>query len=448
MAVDDASASDVTIIGGGLAGCEACWRALANGLKVTLWEMKPKKFSPAHINPNLAELVCSNSFRADDPKNAVGLLKEELRLLGSLVMSVADLTKVPAGRALAVDREEFSRLVTEKLTAAPNLTIIREEFTPPFPFEQIIVVAAGPLASDGLTNELKRLAGSENLHFYDALAPIVAFESLNLQKIFAADRYGEPGQGDYLNCPLTKDEFMVFYDALTQADRTSPRPFENMKFFEGCLPIEVMAARGEKTLTFGPMKPVGLTDPRTGRKPYAVVQLRRENPQASSWNMVGFQTRLTRASQDKVFRLIPGLENAEFSRYGAIHRNTYLQAPQVLDQYQRLKLFPTIFLAGQISGVEGYVESAAQGLWAGENASRMALGKRPLEPPRDTALGSLLSHLKGYGPPSSFAPSNVNFGLFPSPPPAIHKRDHSSWRLAQARDAWPSFLEEIGYERH
>jgi methylenetetrahydrofolate--tRNA-(uracil-5-)-methyltransferase len=346
---------------------------------------------------------------------------------------------------LAVDREEFSLFITKKISSHPKVSLIREEFFPPLPSKQITVVAAGPLATDALAAELKKLAGVENLHFYDALAPIVSFDSLNLEKIFEADRYGKPQEGDYLNCPMTQEEFKAFHNALIQADQSTPRPFEEVHFFEGCLPIEIMAQRGERTLTFGPMKPVGLVNPHTGTRPYAVVQLRRENPQGTSWNMVGFQTRLTRPSQEKVFRLIPGLENAHFSRYGAIHRNTYLEAPKVLDCYQRLKGAPNIFIAGHLSRVEGYVESTAQGLWAGENASRMVLGKPLFEPPRATALGSLLSHLQG--PRETFAPSNINFGLFPSPPPEIKKCDHGLWRLAQARNAWPPFVEQISYAR-
>jgi methylenetetrahydrofolate--tRNA-(uracil-5-)-methyltransferase len=432
---------DILIVGGGLAGCEAAWRAAAHGLRAELWEMKPLQFSPAHVNADLAELVCSNSLRSDDPGNAVGLLKEELRRLGSLIVSTADETRVPAGGALAVDRERFSRAVTEKIRAQSLITVVRGERRSPWPTDRPTVVAAGPLASAGLAADLAELTGRANLHFYDALAPIVVADSLDARQMFAADRYGR-GPGDHLNCPMTAEQFATFCEALVEADRTRPRPFEDERHFEGCLPIEVMAQRGLRTLTFGPLKPVGLEDPRDGRRPAAVVQLRRENEAGTMWNLVGFQTRLTRPAQERVFRLIPGLERAEFARYGAIHRNTYLEAPVALDSFQRFRRAPRLFAAGQISGVEGYVESAAQGLWAGENAARAARGLPLVRPPRATALGSLLSHLDG-GPSRVFAPSNVNFGLFP--PPEGPKRERAAKRLAEARAAWPPFLEDIGY---
>jgi methylenetetrahydrofolate--tRNA-(uracil-5-)-methyltransferase len=433
------------IAGGGLAGCEAAHRAAANGLGVVLWEMKPGRFSPAHRSESLAELVCSNSFRSEDPLSAVGLLKEEMVKLGSVTMAAALATRVPAGKALAVDRELFSAKMTELTLALPGLSLRREEMTAIPEGDFPVVVAAGPLASEGLCRTLSALTGEEGLYFYDALAPIVSAESLDMSRIFQADRYGE-GPGDYLNCPLDREGFQAFIEALLEADLAAPRPFEEERHFEGCLPIEVMARRGPRTLSFGPMKPVGLIDPRTGRRPAAVVQLRRENSQGSLWNLVGFQTRLTRGAQEKVFRLIPGLERAEFMRYGAIHRNTYLEAPKVLDLYQRFHACPRIFAAGQISGVEGYLESAAQGLMAGENASRLALGRPLLTPPPESAIGSLLSHLRPWpGRKGPFSPSNVNFGLFPAPPEGTPRQDVRPYRLEAARQAISRFLMETSY---
>ena len=436
----------LTIVGGGLAGCEAAWRAAAHGLKAVLIEMRPKLSSPAHQTSHLAELVCSNSLRSDDPSNAVGLLKEELRRLGSIVMRAADATRVPAGGALAVDRELFGKMVTDLIEGHPLIEVAREEFKPPIPLDSLMVIAAGPLATDALAADLSRIAGSENLHFYDAIAPIVAADSLDMGKLFLADRHGGEETGDYLNAPFSKDAFEEFVGALMEADRTDARPFEDEKHFEGCLPIEVMAARGPKTLAFGPMRPVGLTDPATGRRPYAVVQLRKENLAGDHYNLVGFQTRLTRPSQDKVLRLIPGLEKAKFARYGAIHRNTFLTAPAVLDEFSRLKSAPSVFVAGQISGVEGYVESAAHGLWTGENAARAVLGLPLATPPRETALGSLFWHLKGERlDKRGFSPSNVTFGLFPPPDPNIAKNQRAAKRLKDAREALGPFLDEIGY---
>ncbi len=426
----------VEIIGGGLAGCEAAWRAAAYGLRVRLWEMRPQRRSAAHQSDGLAELVCSNSFRAENPENAVGLLKLEMRRLGSLLMPLADKARVPAGGALAVDRVKFSRLVTEAIESHPLIELVRRELVEWPAGDQPVVMAAGPLASEAMTTLLARLIPSPQLHFYDALAPIVTHESLDLNRLYAADRYGR-GQGDYLNSPLEKPDFDRFLAALLAADEVEARAFEKQRFFEGCLPIEVMARRGPRTLTFGPMKPVGLEDPRSQRRPYAVVQLRRENEAGTLWNLVGFQTRLTRPAQREVFRLLPGLEKAEFARYGAIHRNTYLDAPRVLDEFQRLP-GGRIFAAGQISGVEGYVESAAQGLWAGENAARAARGLKLLSPPPQTALGALLSHLRGEG--RIFAPSNINFGLFPPPPEGTAKSERTAWLLTEARRALDSFL--------
>jgi methylenetetrahydrofolate--tRNA-(uracil-5-)-methyltransferase len=437
----------LTIIGGGLAGCEAAWRAATLGLKVKLWEMKPQKYSPAHSNPDLAELVCSNSLRAEDSSNAVGLLKEELTLLGSIVMEAALAHRVSAGRALAVDRVAFSRYITEKVESHPNIEVIRQEFRPPLIDQGPLIVACGPLATDEVTSDLAQITGSDHLNFYDALAPIVEDDSLDKSKLFLADRYGPPEEGDYLNAPFTQNELNLFIAALLEADRARARPFEEEKYFEGCLPIEVMAQRGVKTLCFGPMKPVGLIDPKSGRRPAAIVQLRRENAHGSHWNIVGFQTRLTIPAQEKVFRLIPGLEKVKFARYGAIHRNTYLVAPKVLDDFQCLVKAPDIFIAGQLSGVEGYVESAAQGLWAGENAARRLLGLAMVQAPPETALGSLVGRLTKKVKEVTFCPSNVNFGLFPPVDPQVPKKDQAAFRLERARKAWPSFLKDINYAR-
>ncbi len=428
---------DLEVIGGGLAGCEAAWRAANQGLTVRLWEMKPERFSPAHKFPGLAELVCSNSLRADKPENAVGLLKEEMRRLGSIVLAAADQTRVPAGGALAVDRERFSRLITRLIEEHPLIELVRREVKQWPAGEAPVVVAAGPLISEALTALLSSLTGAPYLHFYDALAPIVTDESLDKTRVYPANRY-QTGVGDYLNSPLDREEFEAFWEALVAADQVTPRSFEDQHYFEGCLPIEVMAGRGPRTLTFGPMKPVGLEKP-DGQRPYAVVQLRRENEAGTLWNLVGFQTRLTRLAQERVFRTLPGLEKAEFARYGAIHRNTYVDAPKVLDEYQRLVGAERFFLAGQISGVEGYVESAAQGLWAGENAVRTVKGWPLIIPPPTTALGALLSHLRDRSGRGKFGPSNINFGLFKPPPPEVKKGDRAAWLLAKARQDFEPF---------
>ncbi len=433
---------ELEIIGGGLAGCEAAWRAASHGLKVRLWEMKPRQFSPAHTSDDLAELVCSNSFRATRPESAVGLLKEEMRRLGSLIMLSADKTQVRAGGALAVDRFLFSRAVTQAIEEQPLIELVRSEVVTWPAGSAPVVVAGGPLASEELTRLLTVLIERPHLYFYDALAPIVTYDSLDLSRLYSANRY-QQGDGDYLNCPFTHEEFDFFLAALLAADRVTPRPFEEDRFFEGCLPIEVMAQRGAQTLLFGPMKPVGLENPETGRRFYAVAQLRRENEAGTLWNIVGFQTRLTRSFQKKVFHLIPGLAQAKFARFGAIHRNTYLNAPQVLDKFQRLKGMERFFIAGQLSGVEGYVESAASGLWVGENAARAARGLPLSTPPPSTALGALLTHLQRGVGRKYFAPSNINFGLFAPSPPSLLKNNRSSWLLETARLDFISFLAEI-----
>jgi methylenetetrahydrofolate--tRNA-(uracil-5-)-methyltransferase len=399
----------LTIIGGGLAGSEAAWQAARRGVRVRLYEMKPLKFSPAHQSPLLGELVCSNSLRAEGRESAVGLLKEEMRRLDSLIMNAALATRVPAGKALAVDRGEFATHITRALAAEPFVEIIREEVAAPDP-EATSIIATGPLTSEPLAEALGRLTGQQHLHFYDAIAPIVAADSIDLGKAFRASRYG--AGDDYLNCPFSEAEYAAFYEALTSAGQVPLKAFEEPRYFEGCLPVEIMAARGYQTLLFGPMKPVGLVDPRTGRQPFAVVQLRAENREGTLYNLVGFQTKLKYGEQERVFRLIPGLEQAEFVRLGSIHRNTFIHSPGILSAHLNFLRYPRIFLAGQISGVEGYVESAAMGLLAGINAARQTLAQPLLTPPRETAMGALIAHLTNTAT-KDFQPMNVNFGLFP-----------------------------------
>jgi methylenetetrahydrofolate--tRNA-(uracil-5-)-methyltransferase len=399
----------VTITGGGLAGSEAAWQAARLGVKVRLYEMKPHRYSPAHSSPLLGELVCSNSLRSSALENAVGLLKEEMRRLGSLVMAAAEATQVPAGRSLAVDRELFAGYLTQALEAEPLVEIIREEVAGLDP-EEITVVATGPLTSEAMAATLGKLTGQEHLHFYDAMAPIVYADSLDMSVIFRASRYGA-GE-DYLNCPFTEEEYAAFYAALMQAEHMPLKSFEEPRYFEGCLPLEIMAARGYHTLTFGPLKPVGLVDPRTGKQPFAVAQLRAENREGTLFNLVGFQTKLTYPEQKRVFRLIPGLGQAEFARLGSIHRNTFIRSPGLLSPHLNFFQHPNIFIAGQLSGVEGYVESSAMGLLAGVNAARRAQGLGLLTPPPATAHGALIGHLTNTAT-KNFQPMNVNFGLFP-----------------------------------
>ncbi len=399
----------VTVIGGGLAGSEAAWQAARLGVKVRLYEMKPQKFSPAHASPLLGELVCSNSLRAEALENAVGLLKEEMRRLGSLVMAAAEATRVPAGKSLAVDRERFAGYLTEALEAEPLVEVVREEVAEVDP-EEITVVATGPLTSEAMALTLGKLTGQEHLHFYDAIAPIVYADSLDESVIFRASRYGA-GE-DYLNCPFTEEEYAAFYDALMQAEQMPLKSFEEPRYFEGCLPLEVMAARGYHTLTYGPLKPVGLIDPRTEKQPFAVAQLRAENREGTLFNLVGFQTKLTYTEQKRVFRLIPGLAQAEFARLGSIHRNTFIRSPGLLSPHLNFFSYPNIFVAGQLSGVEGYVESSAMGLLAGINTARRAQGRPLLSPPPVTAHGALIGHLTNTET-KDFQPMNVNFGLFP-----------------------------------
>jgi len=409
---------------------------------VDLFEMKPGKFSPAHTSPHLSELVCSNSFRSNDPRSAVGLLKEEMRRLDSLIMMAAEETEVPAGRALAVDREKFAGLITGRVEALKQVRVIREEVTGLDP-DRLTVLAAGPLASESLSASLASLVGSGHLHFYDAISPIVTTDSIEMNKAFAASRYDEQEGGDYINCPLTEEEYNRFYDELTRADKVTPRPFEKARYHEGCLPVEVMASRGPQTLTFGPMKPVGLTDPRTGRRPFAVVQLRRENKAGTMYNLVGFQTRLKWPEQDRVFRLIPGLEKAEFVRFGSVHRNTFINGPRHLNAHLQLIRYPNIFLAGQITGVEGYVESASMGILAGENMARLVKGLPMVVPPPTTAHGSLITHVTNKTS-RDYQPMNVNFGLFPPAPAGVRKKDRRAYyskRALKDLSAWQEMIE-------
>lgn len=418
----------ITVIGAGLAGSEAAWQLAERGVKVNLYEMRPAKYTSAHHTAQFAELVCSNSLRGAGLENAVGLLKEEMRRLGSLIMSAADHNAVPAGGALAVDRELFSSEVTKRLAEHPNVYIHRGEVQR-IPEIGITVVASGPLTSEDLAEDILRLTGEDALAFYDAAAPIVTLESIDLSKAFWASRY-DKGEADYLNCPMTREEYDRFYEALVQAETAEVQGFEQGKVFEGCLPLEVMAKRGHQTLTYGPLKPVGLQDPRTGIKSYAVVQLRKENQAGTLFNLVGFQTHLKWGEQRRVFSLISGLENAEFVRYGVMHRNTFLNAPKVLNADFSLKIKPEVFFAGQMTGVEGYVESAASGLLAGLNAWRCLSQMRPLVFPAVTALGGLARHLEG-SPSENFQPMNINFGLLPPLVERIRNKREKNARISE-----------------
>ena len=394
-----------TVIGAGLAGCEAAWQLAVRGIPVTLIEMKPEKFTPAHHSAGFAELVCSNSLRSDQLTNAVGLLKEEMRQLGSLIMRCADGTRVPAGGALAVDREAFSIEVTAAMEAHPLITVARREVTQ-LP-RQDAVVATGPLTSDALAQEIAALPGLETLNLYDAAAPIVSGETLDMSRVFRQGRYGRGD--DYLNCPMTREEYEAFYQALLTAEKAQVHGFDGTQVFEGCMPIEVMASRGEMVMAFGPMKPVGLTDPRTGREPYAAVQLRAENREGTMYNLVGFQTRLKWGEQKRVFSMIPGLEHAEFLRYGVMHRNTFLHSPGFLDANYQMISRPGVYFAGQMTGVEGYVESASSGMVAGISLARQLLGLAPVDFTQLTAIGALAHHVAHAT--GDFQPMNANFGL-------------------------------------
>ncbi len=429
----------ITIIGAGLAGCEAAWQAASQGIKVQLFEMKPHRFSPAHESEELAELVCSNSLRSNVVTSAVGLLKEEMRRVGSLLIEVADLTSVPAGSALAVDRHEFACEVSRRIHANPKITVIREEVTSlPDILEQPVILATGPLTSEAMTSSLIQLTGEKHLAFYDAIAPIVSAESLNMDIIYRKSRWDDDAPGDYLNCPMDEEQYLAFISMLGSAETVPLKSFEKAKYFEGCLPIEVMCERGKDTLRYGPMKPVGLAHPVTGNRAHAVVQLRAENRQGTMYNLVGFQTKLTYAEQKRVFRAIPGLEQAEFVRLGSIHRNTFICAPELLDATLQIKKKSGLFLAGQLSGVEGYVESTAMGMLAGLNAARLVCGYPIPVPPPATALGALISHLTSTQA-DHFQPSNVNFGLFPPLEKKIRKKERGQARAdlsLQLLEAW------------
>jgi methylenetetrahydrofolate--tRNA-(uracil-5-)-methyltransferase len=398
------------VVGGGLAGCEAAWQAARRGLAVTLYEMKPVRMSPAHGSEELAELVCSNSLRANGTANAVGLLKEEMRRLDSIVMKAADATAIPAGRALAVDRIAFSQHITAAIETHPRIEL-RRELVSEIPEGGLVIVATGPLTAPELAGELKRLLGQEYLYFYDAISPTIYTDSIEMDVVFRASRY-QPGEGDYLNVPLTRQEYGRFVDALLAAETVPLHKFEAALYFEGCLPVEELARRGRDTLAFGPMKPVGLVDPRTGERPHAVVQLRQEDKAGVLFNLVGFQTKLRIRDQQSVLRSLPGLAKAVFARYGSVHRNTYVNAPRCLAPTLELRARSGIYLAGQLAGVEGYVESAALGLVAGINAWFAALGETPPLPPPETAHGALLGHLANASA-KNFQPTNVNYGLLP-----------------------------------
>jgi methylenetetrahydrofolate--tRNA-(uracil-5-)-methyltransferase len=428
------------IIGGGLAGCEAAWQLLMRGHPVELWEMKPSRYSPAHRSPLLAELVCSNSLRSGRIEDAPGLLKEEMRRLRSLLMAAADETAVPAGRALAVDRTLFSRRIEETLARREGFRLIRRE-QENIPEDRTVIIASGPLTSDTLAVTIAGLTGRDYLHFYDAISPIVEAGTIDRAKVFAASRY-EGGEGDYLNCPLDEEAYEHFHHALTTGEEMPLHPFEEARFFEGCLPVEVMAKRGRMALAYGPMKPVGLTDPRTGRSPFAVVQLRRENREGTLYNLVGFQTKLTRPEQGRIFRMIPGLERAEFARYGSIHRNTFIDSPNLLDTSLRLKDRREVFFAGQITGVEGYIESAAMGILAGLNVASRLEGRILPPPGDDTAIGALLHHITEPGR-KHFQPMNVNYGLFKPLGGRIRRRfrgEAYARRALEALEHWKTYL--------
>lgn len=406
------SIGKVVVLGGGLAGCEAAYAAVKAGFKAVVHEMKPVRFSPAHTMETLGELVCSNSLKSESIENASGVLKEEMRLLGSLVLEAADKTRVAAGKTLAVDRTEFSAFITARLTAL-GVEIVRGEAVD-LPSDRPLVIATGPLTSDVLAGRIQTLVGAESLNFYDAVAPIVYADSIDMDMAFRQSRYGKGGD-DYINCPLNEEEYRRFYDELVKADIASARPFEDMRSFEACMPIEVMAHRGPKTLLFGPMRPVGLIDPRTGVRPFAVVQLRSENASMTLYNLVGFQTRMTFAEQKRVLGLIPALRRAEYARYGKLHRNSYIDSPRLLMETGQLRAEPSIIFAGQLTGVEGYVESSVSGIIAGINAARLIRGLGAVCPPETTVTGALLRHISDCSV-KKFSPMNANFGLLPEVP--------------------------------
>jgi methylenetetrahydrofolate--tRNA-(uracil-5-)-methyltransferase len=434
--------TEVTVVGGGLAGSEAAWQLAERGHSVRLCEMRPVRQTPAHHTDRFAELVCSNTFKSTETTNAHGLLKAEMRLLGSMILECADEARVQAGSALAVDRDVFSAAVTRRIEAHPNIEIVRDEITR---VEGPCVIATGPLTSDSLAEAIRTRLGTGALAFYDAIAPIVSRDSIDESIAFAASRYdretmeGATEEGAYLNCPMNREEYEAFIAALTSADQFHGHEFDEVPYFEGCMPVEVAAKRGADTLRFGPLKPVGLTDPRTGRRPWAVIQLRREDKNGNMWNVVGFQTRLRIPEQQRVLRMIPGLENAEFLRYGSIHRNSYLNSPAALTPHLSARDDETLLFAGQLTGVEGYTESSATGLVAGINLSRMLSGAPPEVPPVDTMLGALYRYLR-EADPKHFQPMNANFGLLDEPPEKIRdkkkKREMFAERALEAMKQW------------
>jgi methylenetetrahydrofolate--tRNA-(uracil-5-)-methyltransferase len=428
---------DIVIIGGGLAGSEAAWQAADRGAKVTLYEMRPQETTKAHKTGDLAELVCSNSLGSADPLNAPGILKDEMRRLNSLVIRTAEQARVPAGSALAVDRDRFAHAITQVLENHPNIRILREEMTA-VPSDAVCIIATGPLTSEKLSKAISELTHERHLYFFDAISPIIDADSINMDIVYRASRYGKGGD-DYLNCPLDEPAYHALYEAMLAAEKVQPKDFEKIAYFESCIPIEVMAERGRQTMQFGPLKPVGLEHPKTGVRPYAVVQLRTENVHGTCYNMVGFQTKLTYPEQRRVFRMIPGLEQAEFLRFGSLHRNTFINSPQLLRDTLQLKSRGTVFFAGQLVGVEGYTESAAMGGLAGINAARSLTGEPLVTPPPTSAYGCLIAHIT-KSDPAHFQPMNTNFGLFP-PVPAKTRDKEQKRRLIRQRavedfDAW------------
>jgi len=401
----------INIIGGGLAGVEAARQITSFGINVSLFEMKPVRYSEAHKSENLAELVCSNSLKSNSIANAGGILKEEMRLLNSLVIEAADNTSVPAGKALAVDRNLFTEYITERIEKNSKVELRREVYSD-IENDVINLIATGPLTSEELVNNITKMTGQKNLYFYDSISPIINSDSIDYSKVFRASRYENEVEGDYINCPFSKEQYYALVNEIIKAEKVELHEFEDTGYFESCMPIEVMCERGIETLRFGPMKPVGLTDPKTGKIPFAVVQLRMENNRATMYNIVGFQTKLTYPEQRRIFRMIPGLENAEFFRYGSIHRNTYLRSPGLLNEFIQLESNKNIFFAGQITGVEGYVESAATGIIAGINAAMKFLGREMKPVPPESSIGSLISYISGFSG-KNFQPININFGIYP-----------------------------------